>query len=194
MSTTEKEELLLIESCYHNEAPDMIVLGIVIVVVVALSACFMGQKPKESASPLPSETATAAPVDNSFSESEKNDLLERILDTENRIEIFDSAFGDKDSAIYVAAACKDLNTGLESGLAYVTELGVGYLLLASDVSDLVYLPEEGIALSASNIVTLSFLKTSTNEIHDFEIESTKSYKKVNFVINENIRKNDTSTN
>ena len=85
-------------------------------------------------------------------------------------------------------------TGLESGLAYVTELGVGYLLLASDVSDLVYLPEEGIALSASNIVTLSFLKTSTNEIHDFEIESTKSYKKVNFVINENIRKNDTSTN
>lgn len=177
-----------------NNKKRKIMLGAIIIVAITLSVYLMCHKAKDSVYPVPSDTDTESHIDNSFSQSEKNDMLENMINTVGNIEIFDSVFGNKNSIIYLAAACKDLNTGLESGLAYVTELGVGYIILASDVSDFIYLAEEGVVLSPSNKVTLSLLNASTNEIHDYEIGFTKSNEKLAFVINSSIRKNDAATN
>ena len=114
-------------------------------------------------------------------------MLDNLRRTVEDIEILDYTFGDKNSAIYLAAACKDLNTGLESGLAYVTEFGVGYVVLATDVPDFVYLTDEGITLSPDNVVSLSLRNTATGEITDYEVAFSRVDQKLDFVIHSTVR-------
>lgn len=162
-------------------------LSVFIMVAIAFFIYPMYRKANSSTDPTAPGSSAMQQADRSFQPSEKSDLLENVVNTVGNIEIFDSAFANKDSLIYLAAACKDLNTGLESGVAYATELGIGYILLASDVHDFVYLAEEGISLSPTNIISLSFLNTSTNEIHDYEIEFSKANENLTFTIHSSVR-------
>ncbi len=171
-----------------NRKTGSIVLGICALAVFALLVVLVCRQAPAGADTAAETPAVQSPTDDAaFSPTEKEAMLDNLRRTVDDIEIFDYTFGDKNSAIYLAAACKDLNTGLESGLAYVTEFGVGYVVLATDVPDFVYLTGEGIKLSPDNVVSLSLRNTATGEISDYEVAFSRVEQKLDFVIHSTVR-------
>lgn len=171
-----------------NRKTGSIVLGICALAVFALLVVLVCRQAPAGADTAAETPAVQSPTDDAaFSPAEKEAMLDNLRRTVEDIEIFDYTFGDKNSAIYLAAACKDLNTGLESGLAYVTEFGVGYVALATDVPDFVYLTDEGIKLSPDNVVSLSLRNTATGEISDYEVAFSRVEQKLDFVIHSTVR-------
>jgi hypothetical protein len=106
---------------------------------------------------------------NSFFDSEKEAMLDSITNTYDQIEIMDYTFGTRDSLVYAAAICKELDSGSETTLIYITEAGVGYINLAEGILSLKYHGEDGISVNSSNVVSLSLLDTNTDKILDYEI-------------------------
>lgn len=171
-----------------NRKTGSIVLGICALAVFALLVVLVCRQAPAGADTAAETPAVQSPTDDAaFSPAEKEAMLDNLRRTVEDIEIFDYTFGDKNSAIYLAAACKDLNTGLESGLAYVTEFGVGYVVLATDVPDFVYLTDEGIKLSPDNVVSLSLRSAATGEISDYEVAFSRVDQKLDFVIHSTVR-------
>ena len=69
----------------------------------------------------------------------------------------------------------------------MTEFGVGYVVLATDVPDFVYLTGEGITLSPDNVVSLSLRSTATGEISDYKVAFSRVEQKLDFVIHSTVR-------
>lgn len=145
--------------------------------VLLLRGCFRGAAPTQP----DLESHTIQPIEplkdnNSFLDSEKELMLDSIASISDHIEVMDHTFGTKDSLIYAVAICKELDSGSETALVYITELGTGYINLAEGVLSLNYYDENGIDLkssSESSVVLLSLLDTHTNETIDYEIVFSK---------------------
>ena len=69
----------------------------------------------------------------------------------------------------------------------MTEFGVGYVVLATDAPDFVYLTDEGITLSPDNVVSLSLRSTETGKITDYEVAFSRVDQKLDFVIHSTVR-------
>lgn len=118
--------------------------------------------------------AVLAEENTAFSDAEQQAMLDEIRALTADIEILDYSFGKKDTFVHAVAVCRDLNSGLETGVACLTELGPGYVVLASDAPSLKYYKESGLKLDSSDTARLSFSDTATGKICDYGITFSKA--------------------
>lgn len=93
----------------------------------------------------------------SFSEPEKESLISIVSEKYPNVEILGYTFSAKNYLIQAAFLCKDINTGAETTLIYITDSVLGCMDVASGALHYKYTDSNGIHITeADSVSTISF--------------------------------------
>ncbi len=108
----------------------------------------------------------------SFSNSEREELLSFVLDKYPSVEILDYTFSTKNHLVQAAFLCKDISSGAETILVYVTDITFGYMDVANGAFHYEYSNTNGIRIEETDSVStiyFSFIDTESDKSVDYKI-------------------------
>lgn len=127
----------------------------------------------------------------SFSEPEKESLLSLVSEKYPNVEILDYTFSAKNYLIQAAFLCKDINTGAETILIYITDTVLGCMDVASGVLHYKHTDSNGIHITEANSVStisFSFTDSQNKAPVDYEISFWSDENDIiNFRIQDNLQ-------